>query len=179
MLPALDGFEVLRKARELGNKIPVVFLTAKGELPYRLKGFEIGGDDYISKPFFAEELVARVKAIKARINNDVVDEITVSQVCLNKISNRVFWRGTSTPLSQREFSLIEFLMRSPGHIFSRKQILQHVWAISFNPETNVVDVYIQRIRKKLNRNSPSGIEFPIETIRGVGYRFRLESKVDQ
>jgi two-component system OmpR family response regulator len=179
MLPSLDGFEVLKKARELGNKIPVVFLTAKGELPYRLKGFEIGGDDYISKPFFAEELVARVRAIKARINNDDLDEITVNQVCLNKVSNRVFWRGTSTPLSQREFSLIEFLMRSPGHIFSRKQILQHVWAISFNPETNVVDVYIQRIRKKLNRNSPSGIEFPIETIRGVGYRFRLESKVEQ
>ena len=179
MLPALDGFEVLKKARVLGNKIPVVFLTAKGELPYRLKGFEIGGDDYISKPFFAEELVARVRAIKARINNDNVDEITINQVCLNKVSSRVFWRGVSTPLSQREFSLIEFLMRSPGHIFSRKQILQHVWAISFNPETNVVDVYIQRIRKKLNRNSPSGIEFPIETIRGVGYRFRLESKVEQ
>jgi DNA-binding response OmpR family regulator len=177
MLPALNGFEVLEKARELGSKIPVIFLTAKGELPYRLKGFEMGGDDYISKPFFVEELVARLKAIKARKNNDNPDEIVVGEVCLKKVSNRVAWQGKSTLLSQREFSLVEFLMRSPGHIYSRQEILKHVWAISFNPETNVVDVYIQRIRKKLNRNQPEGVEFPIETIRGVGYRFCSDSKV--
>jgi DNA-binding response OmpR family regulator len=91
----------------------------------------------------------------------------------------VSWQGKSSLLSQREFSLVEFLMRTPGHIYSRQEILKHVWAISFNPETNVVDVYIQRIRKKLNRNQPEGIEFPIETIRGVGYRFCDESNVSQ
>jgi DNA-binding response OmpR family regulator len=177
MLPALNGFEVLEKARELGSKIPVIFLTAKGELPNRLKGFEMGGDDYISKPFYVEELVARLKAVKARKYNVDTDEIVVGEVCLNKVSNRVSWQGNSTLLSQREFSLVEFLMRTPGHIYSRQEILKHVWAINFNPETNVVDVYIQRIRKKLNRSQPEGIEFPIETIRGVGYRFCAESQV--
>jgi DNA-binding response OmpR family regulator len=127
----------------------------------------MGGDDYISKPFFVEELVARLRAVKARKNNDNTDEIVIGDVSLNKVSNRVSWQGKSSLLSQREFSLVEFLMRTPGHIYSRQEILKHVWAISFNPETNVVDVYIQRI------------EFPIETIRGVGYRFCDESKISQ
>ncbi len=176
MLPLLDGFEVLSKVREAGNPIPVIILSARSELPDRLQGFEIGADDYLPKPFFVEELIARVRAVMARKSGQVSDEIVVGELTLNKISHQASWRGTVAQLSQREFNLVECLMRAPNRIFSRQQILKNVWGISFNPETNVVDVCIQRIRKKLNRQARDGKIFPIETIRGVGYRFQLEEE---
>ncbi len=174
MLPVLNGFEVLTKVREAANHIPVIFLSARNELPDRLQGFQIGADDYLPKPFFVEELIARVRAVMARKSGSVSDELNVGDLTLNKVSHQANWRGTVAQLSQREFSLIECLMRSPNRIFSRQQILKSVWGISFNPETNVVDVCIQRIRKKLNRQSRDGKSFPIETIRGVGYRFQID-----
>ncbi len=174
MLPVLDGFEVLSKVREVGNPIPVIFLSARNELPDRLAGFEIGADDYLPKPFFVEELVARIRAVMARKSGKVSDEITAGDLTLNIVSRQANWHGTVAQLSQREFTLVECLMRSPNRIFSRQQILKTVWGINFNPETNVVDVCIQRIRKKLNRQVRDGKPFPIETIRGVGYRFQLE-----
>ncbi len=174
MLPVLNGFEVLAKVREMSNPIPVIFLSARSELPDRLHGFQIGADDYLPKPFFVEELIARVRAIIARKSGQVSDEMVVGGLSLNKVNHQAVWKGSSTQLSQREFSLVECLMRSPNRIFSRQQILKNVWGINFNPETNVVDVCIQRIRKKLNRQNGDGKPFPIETIRGVGYRFRQE-----
>ncbi len=174
MLPVLNGFEVLAKVREMSNPIPVIFLSARSELPDRLHGFQIGADDYLPKPFFVEELIARVRAIIARKSGQVSDEMVVGGLSLNKVNHQAVWKGSSTQLSQREFSLVECLMRSPNRIFSRQQILKNVWGINFNPETNVVDVGIQRIRKKLNRQNGDGKPFPIETIRGVGYRFRQE-----
>ncbi len=174
MLPILSGFEVLAKIREAGNPIPVILLSARSELPDRLQGFELGADDYLPKPFFVEELIARVRAVMLRRSGSESPEITVGELTLNKLNHHVTWRGTVAPLSQREFGLVECLMRSPNRIFSRQQILKIVWGINFNPETNVVDVCIQRVRKKLNRQAGDGKLFPIETIRGVGYRFRLE-----
>ncbi|MEO0318993.1 MAG: hypothetical protein RL404_2670 [Pseudomonadota bacterium] len=174
MLPVLDGFEVLGKVRETGNLIPVIILSARNELPDRLTGFEMGADDYLPKPFFVEELIARIRAIMARKSGTISDEIQVGDLTLNKISRQASWRGTVAQLSQREFSLVECLMRSPNRIFSRQQILKNVWGITFNPETNVVDVCIQRIRKKLNRQTRDGKSIPIETIRGVGYRFEIQ-----
>ena len=174
MLPKMDGFEILTKIRQMGNTVSVIMLSAKGELPSRLQGFESGADDYLPKPFFVEELIARIKAVLARKLGGQSDEMKVANLTLNKISHQAEWLGTTAILSQREFSLIEYLMRSPNHIFSRKQILKHVWGINFNPETNLVDVCIQRIRKKLNRVQHDGEVFPIETIRGVGYRFSTE-----
>jgi DNA-binding response OmpR family regulator len=171
MLPVLSGFEVLTKVREMNNLVPVIFLSARNELPDRLQGFQIGADDYLPKPFFIEELIARIRAVLARKSGSVSDEIVVGDLTLNKVSHQASWQGTVTQLSQREFSLVECLMRSPNCIFSRQQMLKNVWGFSFNPETNVVDVCIQRIRKKLNRNARDGKPFPIETIRGVGYRF--------
>ena len=149
-------------------------LSARSELPDRLQGFQIGADDYLPKPFFVEELIARVRAVIARKRGHITDEIMVGELALNRINHQATWRGTVTQLSQREFSLVECLMRSPNRIFSRQQILKHVWGINFNPETNVVDVCILRIRRKLNRQTRDGKLFPIETIRGVGYRFRME-----
>jgi DNA-binding response OmpR family regulator len=174
MMPVMDGFEVLAKVRQAGNAIPVIILSARGELPDRLHGFESGADDYLPKPFFVEELIARSRAMMARKRGKDSVEITVGDLTLNKLNYNVNWRGTVATLSQREFSLIECLMRSPNRIFSRQQILKSVWDINFDPETNVVDVCIQRIRKKLNRQARDGKLLPIETIRGVGYRFRKE-----
>lgn len=176
MLPVLDGFEVLDKVRSTGNLIPVIILSARNELPDRLQGFHIGADDYLPKPFFIEELIARIRAVLARKNGNESDEISAGELILNKVSRQASWRGTVANLSQREFSLVECLMRAPDRIFSRQQILKNVWGISFNPETNIVDVCIQRIRKKLNRQTRDGKLFPIETIRGVGYRFQPEEE---
>ena len=173
MLPVLDGFEVLGKVRETGNMIPVIFLSARNELPDRLAGFEIGADDYLPKPFFVEELIARIRAVMARKSGTISDEIQVGELTLNKISRQATWRGTVAALSQREFSLVECLMRSPNRIFSRQQILKNVWGISFNPETNVVDVCVGRIKRKLTRGHGRQ-DSPIESVRGVGYRLKTE-----
>ncbi len=172
MLPSMDGFEILARVREAGDRVPVIILSARGELPDRLHGFEIGADDYLPKPFFVEELVARIRVIMARKSGTQSDSVSIGGLSINKVSRQASWNDTVAQLSQREFSLLEYLMRAPDHIFSRKQILKHVWGISFNPETNIVDVCIQRIRRKLNRQNGGNGSFPIETIRGVGYCFR-------
>ncbi len=172
MLPTIDGFEILARVREAGDLVPVIILSARGELPDRLHGFEIGADDYLPKPFFVEELIARIRVIMARKAGTQSDSVTIGGLSINKVSRQASWNDTVAQLSQREFSLLEYLMRAPDHIFSRKQILKHVWGISFNPETNIVDVCIQRIRRKLNRQGAGNASFPIETIRGVGYCFR-------
>ena len=174
MMPVLDGFEVLARVRQTGSAIPVIILSARSELPDRLHGFQTGADDYLPKPFFVEELIARARAVLARKGGHESVEMSVGELTLNKLNHNADWRGTVAPLSQREFSLVECLMRSPNRIFSRQQILKNVWGINFNPETNVVDVCIQRIRKTRNRQSRDGRLFPIGTIRAGGSRFRLE-----
>jgi DNA-binding response OmpR family regulator len=172
MLPGLDGFEVLDQVRQQGVSTPVIMLSARGDLPDRLHGFELGADDYLPKPFFTEELIARIRAVLARRHRDTPEAWNIAGLTLNRVSRKAQWHGNSAVLSPREFSLLGYLMRSPGHIFSRKQILQQVWDINFDPHTNVVDVCIQRIRKKLTDSSNQEQPFPIEAIRGVGYRLR-------
>ena len=165
MLPGMDGIEVLRNIRQSGSAIPVIILTAKGDLSDRLIGFEAGANDYLPKPFYVEELITH----KGQDNSMLV----VGQLSLDRITRRVQWIDHAMVLSQREFTLLEYLMRTPGHIFTRKQILKHVWAIEFDPQTNVVDVCIQRIKKKLTQTSPKSLaQFPIESIRGVGYKIK-------
>ena len=174
MLPKLNGFEVLRQVRESGNTSPVIILSAKVDLPDRLMGFDVGADDYLPKPFFVEELVARIKAVMHRKAPEQVEQIAVSHLTLDVVTHKVQWFDVTAVLSQREFSLLAFLMRSPGHIYSRQQILKHVWEINFDPETNVVDVCVRRIKRKLERGS-TGHPSPIEAVRGVGYRLRVEA----
>ena len=171
MLPKINGFDVLEQARSAGAMTPIIILSAKVDLPDRLKGFEVGADDYLSKPFFVEELVARIKALIQRKTPEQVQQIKVGHLTLDVVSHKVQWFEATTVLSQREFSLLAFLMRSPGHIFSRQQILLHVWDLHFDPETNVVDVCVRRIKRKLERG---GNASPIESVRGVGYRLRVE-----
>jgi len=173
MLPELDGFAVLKQLRSDGVDTPVIMLSAKVDLPYRLMGFESGADDYLAKPFFIEELVARIKAVHGRRAAPTVQLLQVGHLSLNLVSRNAYWHDVSANLSPREFSVLEYLMQSPGQIFSRKKILAHVWQIDFDPETNVVDVCIQRLKRKLSRGADSS-PAPIESVRGVGYRIRVD-----
>ena len=173
MLPKLNGFEVLKHAKSNGNTTPIIILSAKSDLTDRLKGFEMGADDYLPKPFFVEELIARMKAVMNRKMPDTVKLIAVGQLSLDVVNHKAKWFDVTATLSQREFNFLAFLMRSPGHIFSRQQILKNVWEINFDPETNIVDVYVRRIKQKLERSNV-GIPSPIESVRGVGYRLRVQ-----
>jgi DNA-binding response OmpR family regulator len=171
MLPKLSGFDVLQQVKAAGSVMPVIILSAKVDLPDRLKGFDLGADDYLSKPFFVEELLARIKLVSKRSMPDEVKEISVGHLTLDVVTRHAKWFDVTASLSQREFSLLAYLMRSPGHIYSRQQILKHVWDINFDPETNLVDVCVRRIKLKLDR-SKGGHLSPIESVRGVGYRLR-------
>jgi DNA-binding response OmpR family regulator len=174
MLPGMDGFELLQKIRPMGIATPVIVLSAKTDLPDRLHGFDLGADDYLAKPFFIEELIARIRSLLGRNASQNEDIFSVAGITLNRLTRKADWQDQSAVLSQREFLLLDYLMRSPGYIFSRKQILQHVWNFNFDPQTNVVDVCVQRIRKKLISEKNNKSVFPIESIRGVGYRINLE-----
>lgn len=174
MLPGMDGFELLQKIRPMGIATSIIVLSAKTDLQDRLQGFDLGADDYLAKPFFIEELIARIRSLLGRNASHNEDIFSVAGITLNRLTRKADWQDQSAVLSQREFMLLDYLMRSPGYIFSRKQILQHVWNFNFDPQTNVVDVCVQRIRKKLISDKNSKSIFPIESIRGVGYRINLE-----
>ena len=170
-LPMMDGFQILTEIRRKGLSTPVILLTAKTDLADRLSGFELGADDFLVKPFFIEELLVRVKILIARKSGSDASTIAQSGITLDRFSRVAQWGMRSSVLTQREYVLLECLLLSPGQIFSRQQILKQVWNVDFDPGTNVVDVCIQRLRKKLSNADPNSLEvFPIETIRGVGYR---------
>ena len=173
MLPGRDGLSILKGLRKLGNVTPVILLTARNELDDRILGLTLGADDYLAKPFFVEELIARILALARRVSGERQNILAVGELNLDRISRVATWRGETVDLTSREFNLIEYLMRAPGRVFTRTQILEHVWGYDFDPSTNVVDVCIQRICKKIAsiRQEASG-DSPIESVRGVGYRFR-------
>ncbi|MEH1823281.1 MAG: response regulator transcription factor [Nostoc sp.] len=169
MMPGKDGLSILKLLRRQGRNTPVILLTARNELDDRLQGLNLGADDYIAKPFFVEELVARIHAVMRRSVSDRQNVLGVGPIKLDRITREVTCNHQAIELTSREFNLLEYLMRSPGRVFTRTQILEHVWGYDFNPNTNVVDVCIQRIRKKID---PIDEAVWIESIRGVGYRFR-------
>jgi two-component system, OmpR family, response regulator len=169
MVPGKDGLAILKGLRREGRNTPVLLLTARNELDDRLEGLNLGADDYISKPFFVEELVARIHAVVRRGSSDRQNFLTVGPIRLDRLSREVTCNRQSIELTTREFNLLEYLMRSPGRVFTRTQILEHVWGYDFNPSTNIVDVCIQRLRKKIE---PLGGTGSIDSIRGVGYCFR-------
>ena len=173
MLPGRDGLSILKGLRKAGHTTPVILLTARNELDDRIEGLSLGADDYLAKPFFVEELIARIEAILRRVSGERTNLVLVGDLKLDRYSREVTWQGEAVDLTGREFNLIDYLMRSPGRVFTRTQILEHVWGYDFDPSTNVVDVCIQRIRKKIAsiRVGADG-DSPIESVRGVGYRFR-------
>ncbi|WP_414519547.1 response regulator transcription factor [Nostoc sp. PCC 9305] len=169
MMPGKDGLSILKLLRRQGRNAPVILLTARNELDDRLQGLNLGADDYIAKPFFVEELAARIHAVVRRSVSERQNLLCVGPIKLDRITREVTCNHQAIELTSREFNLLEYLMRSPGRVFTRTQILEHVWGYDFNPNTNVVDVCIQRIRKKID---PLDEAVWIESIRGVGYRFR-------
>lgn len=169
MVPGKDGLSILKQLRREGRNTPIILLTARNELDDRLEGLNLGADDYIAKPFFVEELAARIHAVVRRSVGDRQNLLAVGPIKLDRIAREVTCNQRAIELTSREFNLLEYLMRSPGRVFTRTQILEHIWGYDFNPNTNVVDVCIQRIRKKIE---PIDEASWIESIRGVGYRFR-------
>ncbi len=168
MLPGRDGFAVVDELRRRGISTPILMLTARHELDARVGGLERGADDYVTKPFDLPELVARVAALIRRAefrHKDTVLE--VGDVSFDVLKRRVTKAGRVVDLAQREFTLLEFLMRNAGRTVSRARIAEAVWNYTFDPETNVVDVYINYLRKKV-ATGPAGAV--IRTVRGVGYR---------
>jgi two-component system, OmpR family, response regulator len=173
MLPGRDGLSVLKEIRNLGLSTPVILLTARNELGDRIEGLNLGADDYMSKPFFVEELVARMHAVVRRLAGDRQNTLQVGQLKLDRISRQASCNGQTIELTAREFNLLEYLMRSAGQAFTRSQILEHVWGYDFDPSTNVVDVCIKRIRGKIAAlQDPNDAVSPIESVRGTGYRFK-------
>lgn len=162
-LPGLDGQEVLRRMRARGERMPVVILTARTGVEDTVAGLEGGADDYVAKPFRFEELLAR---IRVRLRDTGTDEVTVlraGQVSLDVRTRRAAVGDRNVELTAREFALLETLMRHAGQVMSREQLLSHVWGYDFDPGSNVVDVYVRYLRRKLGADV-------IETVRGMGYR---------
>lgn len=172
MLPGRDGLSILRSLRERKSAVPVILLTARTELNERIDGLNLGADDYMTKPFYVEELIARLHAVARRAKDEPAGLLRAGDLSVNLITRQVRRGERAIELTAREFSLLERLLRTPGRVFTRTQLLEHVWGYDFDPETNLVDVNIRRLRKKVDGDSDTPL---IETVRGVGYRIR---KVD-
>jgi DNA-binding response OmpR family regulator len=167
MLPGRDGLSILRALRERSNAIPVLILTARGEISAKVEGLDLGADDYLAKPFAIEELAARLRALIRRQTGENLVRYRIQDLTLD-VASRIARRGSRRiDLTGREFSLLECLMRAPGRVFTRTQLCQHVWEYQFDAGTNLVDVYIQRLRRKVDDSEPTKL---IQTVRGAGYR---------
>jgi two-component system, OmpR family, response regulator len=167
MLPKLDGLSVLRSIRREKKLVPVLLLSAKASVDNRVTGLQAGADDYLTKPFAFSELLARLQALIRRATH-VAEPTTlaVDDLSMNLLTREVFRAGQRIDLQSREFALLELLMRHPGRPITKTMILEHIWDYSFDPQTNIVDVLVHRLRSKLEKGFPSKI---VHTIRGVGY----------
>ena len=167
MLPGRDGLSIVRNLRERRSAVPVILLTARSALNERLDGLNTGADDYLTKPFYIEELVARLHALLRRASGQPKNVLQHGDITVDLLTREVKCSAKPVELTAREFALLTYLMRSPGRTFTRAQICEHVWNYHFDPGTNLVDVYVQHLRKKLARDSGSPV---IDTVRSVGYR---------
>lgn len=173
MMPKADGIDVLRKLRLSGVRAPILLLTAKGGIADRVDGLEAGADDYLVKPFALAELVARINALARRAPlEDSKTSIEVGDVVLDLIRRTVRRSGRLVQLQSREFTLLELLMRNAGKTVTRKMFLEQVWGFRFDPQTNIVESHVSRLRTKLRQGFGDD---PIETLRGLGYRMRTDA----
>lgn len=170
MVPGRDGLSILRQLRERRLAVPVILVTARAALNERLEGLNLGADDYLTKPFYVDELIARLHAVARRATGHALTLLQNGDVTVNLVTREVRRAGAAVDLTTREFALLTYLLRSPGQAFTRAQICEHVWNYHFDPGTNLVDVYVQRVRRKLDP-APDAASV-IETVRGVGYRAR-------
>jgi len=166
MLPGRDGLSVLRQLREFKNQTPVLLLSARGNVNERVEGLNAGADDYLPKPFELAELVARVRALGRRGAETKSTDLCVADLTLDTLTHRAKRAGTEIELTAREYRLLEFLMRSTGRMCGRMMILEKVWDYDFDPGTNLVDVYIRRLREKIDAKFERKL---LHTVRGAGY----------
>ena len=166
MLPGRDGLSVLRQWRRQHNAVPVLLLSARGEVNERVEGLDAGADDYLPKPFALAELAARVRALTRRGGESKSPVLRVADLTLDTVTHRAERGGVMIELTAREYRLLEFLMRSAGRLCGRMMLLEKVWDYDFDPGTNLVDVYIMRLREKIDANFESKL---LHTARGTGY----------
>jgi two-component system, OmpR family, response regulator len=174
MMPEMDGFTVVKRMRESGLRSPVVFLTARDTTQDKVTGLTLGGDDYVTKPFSLEEVIARIRAVLRRTHAAASapasrSRLTFADIELDEDSHEVFKAGTSVSLSPTEFKLLRYLMQNAGRVLSKAQILDHVWNYDFGGEANVVESYVSYLRRKVDTTEPR----LLHTLRGVGYVLRL------
>ncbi|MCU1693886.1 MAG: two component transcriptional regulator, winged helix family [Frankiales bacterium] len=174
MMPGLDGFDVVSQLRSRGDRVPVLFLTAKDATEDRVQGLTLGGDDYVTKPFSLEEVVARIRAVLRRTTTAAPAEeapsarLAFADIVLDDDTHEV-WKGdTPVDLSPTEFNLLRYLLQNPGRVLSKRQILEHVWNYDFGGDGNVVESYVSYLRKKVDMTEPR----LLHTVRGVGYVLR-------
>jgi two-component system, OmpR family, response regulator len=167
MLPKLDGLALIDRIRSRGIRTPVLILSARRSVDDRVRGLQAGGDDYLTKPFAFAELLARVQALIRRATGATEPtRLSVRDLTLDLLTRRTERAGRALDLRPREFALLEYLMRNPGHVLSKTMILSHVWGYNFDPGTNVVDVLVSRLRDKIDRDFEPKL---LHTVRGVGY----------
>jgi two-component system OmpR family response regulator len=177
MLPGLDGVSLVRTLRATGNRSPVLFLSALGEVDERVKGLKAGGDDYLVKPYAFSELLARLEALLRRRTAEPGDGretvLRYADLSMDLLARRVERAGREIDLQPREFKILEVLLRHAGQVMTRTMLLEKVWDYRFDPQTNVIDVHISRLRQKIDR----GFDYPlIQTVRGAGYSLRAPDK---
>jgi two-component system, OmpR family, response regulator len=172
MLPRLDGLSIVRKMREQGVKTPVLILSALSDVDERVKGLRAGGDDYLGKPYAFSELLARLEGLGRRAGEEPFEtRLKAADLEIDLLTRTVTRAGKTIVLQPREFKLLEYLVRNAGHIVTRTMLLENVWDYHFDPQTNVIDVHISRLRSKIDK----GFEEPIlQTVRGAGYMIRAQ-----
>jgi two-component system OmpR family response regulator len=174
MLPDMDGFDVLRRLRGGGTRTPVVFLTARDSTEDKIRGLTLGGDDYVTKPFSLEEVIARIHAVLRRTRGGAAEpspRLTFADLELDEDSHEVWRAGVQVQLSPTEFKLLRYFMRNAGRVLSKMQILDHVWDYDFRGDTGIVESYVSVLRRKIDASEPH----LLHTLRGVGYVMRLPS----
>ncbi|MCA9473767.1 MAG: response regulator transcription factor [Nitrospirales bacterium] len=172
MLPGIPGLELLKQIRRGGVKTPVVILTARSEVDQRVKGLDAGADDYLTKPFAIEELLARTRALLRRAGGAPTGILQVDDLVLNPVTREVTRGDQRIDLTTKEYALLEYLMRNAGRVLTRPMITEHVWDLDFDTFTNVIDVYISYLRNKIDRGRKQSL---IQTVRGSGYVMRSET----
>ena len=173
MLPKLDGFEVIKWIRAKKNKVPILLLTARDNIDDKVKGLDYGADDYLVKPFIFEELMARIRVLLRRNSGNADNVITVANLKVDLDAKTVFRDGVLIKLSGREYSILEYLIRNKGKILPRERIEDHIWNYEYEGGTNVIDVYIRYLRKKIDDSYTPKL---IHTIRGLGYVLRVDNE---
>lgn len=172
MLPGLDGLSLIAALRKAGNKLPVLILSALGQVDHRVEGLRAGGDDYLAKPFAFSELEARLAALARRAGAPAAAaSLKVGDLEINLLARKTRRGGQEISLQPKEFAVLEFLLRHAGQVVTRTMLLEHVWGYHFDPQTNVIDVHISRLRRKIDKGFASPL---LHTVRGAGYCLRAE-----